>query len=275
MTPDGHSELGAIVLAGGRSTRMGTPKALLDWHGAPLVRRVTGLLARVASPVVVVHAAGQELPSLPGVELVVDEHPGRGPLEGIAAGMRALRGRCDAAFVSSVDVPLLHPRFVRSVAGALNGHDVALPVADGHNHPLSAAYRISLLEVVERLLAEDRLRPAFLFDESSVRRLENGEIDEPGSLRNLNTPEDYAAALAEPEPQIEVEAFGTLRERLGFSRTTVPAATVGHAVERLDGLAELLPHTLVALNGERFHADPQTPLVAGDRLSVLTAEAGG
>lgn len=275
MTPDGHSELGAIVLAGGRSTRMGTPKALLDWHGAPLVRRVTGLLARVASPVVVVHAAGQELPPLPGVELVVDEHPGRGPLEGIAAGMRVLQGRCDIAFVSSVDVPLLHPRFVRSVAGALNGHDVALPVADGHNHPLSAAYRVSLLEAVERLLREDRLRPAFLFDESSVRRLADGELQEPGSLRNLNTPEDYATALAEPEPQIEVEAFGTLRERLGFARTTVRAATVGHAVEQLDGLAALLPHSLVALNGERFHADPQTPLVAGDRLSVLTAEAGG
>jgi molybdenum cofactor guanylyltransferase len=275
MTPDGHIELGAIVLAGGRSTRMGASKAMLDWHGAPLVRRVTGLLGRVASPVVVVHAAGQVLPPLPGVELVVDRNPGRGPLEGIAAGMRALQGRCDAAFVSSVDVPLLHPRFVRSVAAALNGHDVALPVADGHNHPLSAAYRMSLLEAVERLLAEDRLRPAFLFDGASVRRLEDGEIDEPGSLRNLNTPEDYAAALAEPEPEIVVEAFGTLRERLGFARTTVPAATVGHAVERLEGLAALLPHSLVALNGERFHADPQTPLVAGDRLSLLTAEAGG
>jgi molybdenum cofactor guanylyltransferase len=275
MTPDGHSNLGAIVLAGGRSTRMGTPKALLDWHGAPLIRRVTGLLGRVASPVVVVHAEGQELPPLPGVELVVDRAPGRGPLEGIAAGMRALHGRCDAAFVSSVDVPLLHPRFVRGVAAALNGHDVALPVAEGHNHPLSAAYRLSLLPAVEGLLADDRLRPAFLFDMASVRRLGDGELEEPASLRNLNTPEDYAAALAEDEPAIVVEAFGTLRERLGFSRTTVAAATVGQAVKRLDGLAELLPHTLVALNGERFHADPQTPLVAGDRLSVLTAEAGG
>jgi molybdenum cofactor guanylyltransferase len=275
VTPDGQLELGAIVLAGGRSTRMGTPKALLDWHGAPLVRRVTGLLGRVASPVVVVHADGQELPPLPGVELVADQSPGRGPLEGIAAGMRALEGRCDAAFVSSVDVPLLHPRFVRSVARALDGHDVALPVADGHNHPLSAAYRMSLLPVVERLLAEDRLRPAFVFEGASVRRLDEADIEEPGSLRNMNTPEDYAAALAEPEPEIQVEAFGTLRERLGFARTTVPAATVGHVVERLDGLGPLLSHSLVALNGERFHADPQTPLVAGDRLSLLTAEAGG
>ena len=48
--------VGAMVLAGGRSTRMGAPKALLDWHGGTLVRRVSGILQRVADPVVVVHA---------------------------------------------------------------------------------------------------------------------------------------------------------------------------------------------------------------------------
>ena len=62
----GAPRLGAIVLAGGRSSRMGAPKALLDWHGGTLVRRVTGILQRIADPVVVVHADGQELPTLPG-----------------------------------------------------------------------------------------------------------------------------------------------------------------------------------------------------------------
>ena len=76
-----------IVLAGGRSSRMGTPKASLEWHGSTLLRRVVGLVARaVDGPVIVVRAPGQELPELPGeVEQVEDAREGRGPLQGLAA----------------------------------------------------------------------------------------------------------------------------------------------------------------------------------------------
>jgi molybdenum cofactor guanylyltransferase len=271
-----YAGFAAVVLAGGRSSRMGSPKALLDWHGTPLLRRVVGILQRVADPVVVVHAAGQELPPLPpGVELRIDANPGRGPLEGIAAGMRALDGRAEVAFVSSTDVPLLHPAFVRSVAAAVDGNDAALPVADGHNHPLAAAYRLSLLPQVERLLAEDRLRPAFLFEAARVRRLEVDELEQPGSLRNLNTLEDYRAALAEPLPLISVEAFGPLRRTLGFTRTSVPAASLGAVLEALPAVVEHLDHVLVALNGEHFQVDREVPLVHGDTLALVTAEAGG
>jgi molybdenum cofactor guanylyltransferase len=271
-----HTDLAAIVLAGGRSSRMGTPKAELDWHGIPLLRRVTGILARVASPVVVVHAPGQQLPELAeGVLLAVDERPGRGPLEGIAAGMRVIEGRADAVFVSSTDAPFLHPAFVRGLAGALNGSDAVLPVAGGHNHPLSAMYRLSLLPAVERLLAEDRLRPFYLFDAANTRMVEEHELRRPESLRNVNTPEEYRDALAEPVPEVEIEVFGTLRSSLGIERTTVRAATLGAAVHAVPGLAALSPHVLVALNGEQFQGDSDAPLVDGDRLSVLTAEAGG
>ena len=258
-----YPDLAAIVLAGGRSSRMGTAKADLDWHGIPLLRRVTGILQRLAEPVVVVHARDQELPELPeGVLLAVDDRPGRGPLEGIAAGMRAIEGRADAAYVSSTDAPFLHPAFVRRVAG-------------GHNHPLSAVYRLSLLPAVERLLAEDRLRPFYLFDGALTRTLEEGELDRPESLRNVNTPEEYRAALGEPQPLVDVEVFGTLRASLGLEHASVRAATLEGAMVAVPGLAALAPHVLVALNGEQFQADPAVPLVDGDRLSVLTAEAGG
>ncbi|MGH2944224.1 MAG: NTP transferase domain-containing protein, partial [Solirubrobacteraceae bacterium] len=77
-----------IVLAGGRSSRMGRPKATLDWHGSTLVRRAVGLVGRVVDgPVVVVRAQGQELPRLPPqVEIARDARDGRGPLQGICAG---------------------------------------------------------------------------------------------------------------------------------------------------------------------------------------------
>ena len=108
-----------IVLAGGRSTRMGRPKAALEWHGSTLLERVCGIVARaVDGPLVVVRAPGQELPALPpAVELVDDAHEGRGPLQGLAAGLAALGGRAERAYVSSTDVPLLHPAFVHALPG--------------------------------------------------------------------------------------------------------------------------------------------------------------
>src|ERR1700686_3689093 len=92
-----------VVLVGGRSSRMGTPKAALEWHGSTLLRRAAGIVARVTGgPVVVVRARGQGLPSLPGDTIVVDDpREGKGPVQGIAAGLSALAGQADAAFVTS------------------------------------------------------------------------------------------------------------------------------------------------------------------------------
>ena len=197
-----ETRLAAVVLAGGHSSRMGAPKALLDWHGAPLVRQVAGIAGRVADPVVVVHASGQELPPLPGVETVADSSPDRGPLEGMAAGLRALGGRADAAFVAATDLPFLHPAFVAALAGRLGRHDAAVPVADGRTHQLCAVYRVGVLRDVERLLAADSLRVGLLLDAVDALRVDVAELPHPESLRNLNTPEDYRRALAEPQPRI-------------------------------------------------------------------------
>ena len=129
------------MLAGGRSTRMGRPKANLEWHGSTLLHRVTGIVGRaVDGPVVVVRAPDQELPELPpGVRVVEDAAEGRGPLQGLAAGLAAVAGEAELAYVSSTDVPLLHPAFVRAVvrAAADPDVDVALPVVHGFRHPLA------------------------------------------------------------------------------------------------------------------------------------------
>src|SRR5262245_18679637 len=104
------SRVGGVVLCGGRSSRMGQPKAWLPFAGEPLLARVVRLVGEAASPVVVVAAAGQELPPLlADVEIVRDPEPDRGPLQGLAAGLAALRGRAAAAFVTSCDAPFLRP----------------------------------------------------------------------------------------------------------------------------------------------------------------------
>ena len=271
-----QSKLGAIVLAGGRSRRMGAPKALLEWHGIPLLTRVTGILQRVAAPVVVVHSAGQTLPPLPpGVELTVDGRPDRGPLEGIAAGMHAFGGRTEAAFVASTDVPFLHPGFVTGVAAALGCHDAVLPTSGGHNHPLAALYRISLLPAIEELLAANRLRPWFLFESVRTRMLAEDDLRETDSLRNLNTAEEYGAALAEPEPEIQIAATGSLSQALGGHEARVRASTLGAALAALPGFEPTAQNVALTLNGEPFENDPRAPLVAGDRLVLAAAGARG
>ena len=166
-----------VVLAGGRSSRMGVPKAALEWHGSTLLARTVGILARATGgPVVVVRASGQDLPELPKRTVVVDDRrDGKGPVEGIAAGLAALDGLADAAFICSTDLPFLHPAFIRRVLRTLDQReetDVALPVARGYPQPLAAAYRVRLAPLAERLVKEDRLRPAFLFDECAVERLD-------------------------------------------------------------------------------------------------------
>jgi molybdopterin-guanine dinucleotide biosynthesis protein A len=196
--------VGGIVLCGGESRRMGRPKAWLPFAGELMLPRVVRLLAEAVSPVVVVAAPGQELPPLPeGVDVVRDEEKGRGPLQGLAAGLVALEGRADAAYLSSCDVPSLRPAFVRRLVGLLGGHQICVPRVGDYHHPLAAVYRLGVAVAVRRLLAEGRLRPFFLFEAVPTRVVRPEELADVDpdfrTLRNLNTPADYEAALREAD----------------------------------------------------------------------------
>ena len=196
---------GGIVLCGGKSTRMGTAKAMLPFGPETMLQRVVRLLATTVSPIVAVAAREQELPPLPADVIVThDEREARGPLEGLRAGLKGLPESVDAAYVTSCDVPLLVPAFVERMLGLLGDHDIAVMEIDGFTHPLSAVYRRAVLPQVESLLAQDRLRPFFLFEAMRTRRVspEEMRLADPDlrTLRNLNTREDYEAALRDAFP---------------------------------------------------------------------------
>ena len=193
---------GAVVLCGGESRRMGRPKAWLPFAGELMLPRVVRLLGEVIAPVIVVAAPDQDVPPLPAeVAIVRDEEKGRGPLQGLAAGLQALQGRAEAAYLSSCDVPFLQPAFVRRLIDLLGEHAICVPHIGDYHHPLAAVYRLEVAAAVERLLREDRLRPVFLFEAVPTRVVtatELADIDPDfRTLRNLNTPEDYEAALRE------------------------------------------------------------------------------
>jgi molybdenum cofactor guanylyltransferase len=274
-----------LVLAGGRSSRMGTPKAALEWHGSTLLRRTVGILARVADgPVVVVRAPGQPLPQLPTeVEVVDDPREGLGPVQGLAAGLAAVADRTEVAFVCSTDLPFLHPAFARRVLRAVtDGADVGLPLARGHPQPLAAAYRTALAPVAGRLVREERLRPAFLFEECQVTRLDETALradpilaaldPDLDSVVNVNEPGDYQAARTRPAPEVTIQRFGTLADGHRGPQQARAATVAGAAAAT--GLA-LDGHVVAALNGDQITRDGQVPLVTGDTVFFLAADAGG
>ena len=190
------------MLCGGKSTRMGAPKATLPFGDEMMLQRVVRLLGTVVSPIVIVAAREQSLSALPDDVIVTrDEREAKGPLEGIRAGLSALPPSIDAAYITSCDVPLLVPEFVDRMIALMGDHDIAVMEIDGFPHPLSAIYRRRVLPHAESLLAADRLRPVFLFDAVRTRRVKPEEMiavdPELKTLRNLNTPDDYRAALAD------------------------------------------------------------------------------
>lgn len=289
------SSVAGVVLAGGRSSRMGTAKAALEWHGSTLLRHVTGVVDRaVDGPVIVVRAPGQELPELdPGVRLEEDPEEGRGPMQGLAVGLAAAAEHAEWAFVCSTDLPFLHSAFVTAVLrgfhadtgpGSDQRTDVVLPVVRGYRQPMAAGYRTDLAPRVSSLLVAGRLRPAHLFEECTVRQLDEAALladrrlaaadPELDSVVNVNDPDDYRAARSRPAPEVVVQRYGVLATGGGDRGPhTIRAASIGGAAAQMgltfDG------HILAAVNGDQIRGDGQLPLLAGDTVAFISADAGG
>lgn len=194
---------GAVVLCGGESRRMGTPKAWLPFGPERLLQRVVRLLDAVATPIVVVAAPGQEIPELPpGVGVLRDPVPGRGPLQGLAAGLAAIPEAVELVYATATDAPFLEPRWILRLAELIGDHDLAIPHIGGEYHPLAALYRKdAVLPVIEGRLAEGRLSLKGIVEQVRSRIVTEDEMRpaDPilGTLRNLNRPEDYERAVAQ------------------------------------------------------------------------------
>jgi molybdopterin-guanine dinucleotide biosynthesis protein A len=191
----------AVILTGGKSRRMGRPKAWLPFGSEYLLQRVARLVATACEPLVVVAADGQALPDLPSEVVVVrDLVADRGPLQGLAAGLAALPETVGFAYASATDVPFLHPSWIARLMALIHENDVAIPFSGGHHHPLAALYRRATVRpAIEALLRADRLRPVFLLESLRARIVTEDELREVdpelATLRNLNTLADYEDAL--------------------------------------------------------------------------------
>jgi molybdenum cofactor guanylyltransferase len=219
-----------------------------------------------------------------GVAVVDDPVEGLGPMQGIAAGLAAVADRATTAFVCSTDMPFLHSAFVRRVLRGLSSEvDMVLPVARGFRQPLAAGYRTALAGLITELVAEGDLRPGMLFKHCRVVQLDDTELladlaltrydPDLESVVNVNTPEEYAQAHERPPAEVTVQCFGALAGGGRRGARPVRAATLAEAASGV-GLA-LDRHVVAALNGDQITRDGQLPLVAGDSVAFLSADAGG
>jgi molybdenum cofactor guanylyltransferase len=193
--------LGAIILCGGMSRRMGRAKATLPFGPECMLQRVTRIVGEVVGATVIVAAPGQELPALPENVLVArDEIAGQGPLSGLSTGLAAFDDSVEFVYATATDVPFLEPRWIRSLVERIGDNDLAIPFIDGYHHPLAALYRRrTVLPAVKSLLTEGRLRPVFLMEQLKSLVLAESDLRDLdptlGTICNLNTPDDYRDAL--------------------------------------------------------------------------------
>lgn len=191
----------ALVLCGGRSGRMGRSKAGLPFGPEALLQRVVRLVSEVCDLVVVVAAPEQELPSLPGgVRIARDPVAFRGPLQGLAVGLAAVPAATELVYATATDVPFLRPDWIRLLMDLIGAADIAIPDVGGYLQPLAALYRAaSARPAIAALLAADRLRPVYLMETLRTRVVTTDELrsidPDLNTPRNLNTPEEYRAAL--------------------------------------------------------------------------------
>lgn len=198
--------LGAIILAGGRSVRMGQPKELLPFGGDTLLGRIGTTLCASCDPVLVLaRDRAQKLPPLPtAITVHHDRTPGGGPLPGLAHGLRWLAqehgfGTEDAALLTGCDLPFLSAVVIAWLRSQLGDADLVMPHTANGPHPLAAIYRLRTLPTIERWLLAGTGSPRQLAGEPGARQLNQEQVAafDPtlGFLQNINTPADYQAAL--------------------------------------------------------------------------------
>ena len=184
-------DAGAIVLAGGRSTRMGTDKRFLDIDGLPLVEHVYRQLAGTF-PEILLSVADESGPAFPFARRVTDRHGDAGPMGGVASALEA--SVHETNFVTACDIPSIPIGFVQAMLRLSRHHQVVVPVdGSGRYEPLFAVYSKTVLPPLLRLLKNGERRIRMLYDLVDTCRV---TLPAGTDIRNLNTKDDYLSFMA-------------------------------------------------------------------------------
>jgi molybdopterin-guanine dinucleotide biosynthesis protein A/molybdopterin converting factor small subunit len=273
---------------------MGRAKALLPFDNEPLIAHVVRRLKSWFPEIIVVAAPDQELPELSAV-LVRDEIAYQGPVSGIYHGLKAATK--DVCFVTSCDAPFLNFELIDHLLEQISDYDVVVPFWQERFQPLHAIYRTSVVPLLKEQLERGELRPIFLYDKVRTRKIQEAEIrrlDPEGlSFLNMNSPADYDAALQlwreRNTISVCVELFGVARMLTKTQSVSLDLNEGATLAQVFSALGEKLP-ALVGrvlnsgglihgyscnLNGLNFVRAPDVKVSSGDKIFILSADAGG
>ncbi len=182
-----YLDVTGVILAGGKSTRMGRDKATLDFDGMPLYRRTFELLKNLF-PAVLLAGDRPEL-ALPGLKVVPDRYPGSA-LGGLYTALS--NAETPWVFVTACDMPLIDPKVIEALLVLRQGYDVVVPSTSGGLEPLFACYHRNCLEPMRQMLEQGQYRIFDFYQQLSTRYVLERELPEGGrkSLTNVNNPGD-------------------------------------------------------------------------------------
>ncbi len=185
-----------FVVAGGKSTRMGADKALLELDGETLLARILRKARSVAGKVCIV--GSREKFELYG-PVIEDVYPDRGPLAGIHAALQATTTELN--LVVAVDMPFLPAIALKYIVDQARACDavVTIPCINGFRQTLCAVYRLEFAELAEQSLRDGRNKIDPLYELTTLRVLDEAELAEvdivPAMFENLNSPQDLERAV--------------------------------------------------------------------------------
>lgn len=197
--PESSRNFSTIILAGGRSSRMGASKAELTFGDKTMLERIVDEMARFSDDVMIAASASQPFLERGSIRILADTEKYRGPVIALESRLREIRN--DAAFVCSCDVPFVSGDLSHKLCEMLGDYDALVPQVEGKLQTLHAVYRKSCAKIFATMRAakEDRLHEIVNFAKVRIVPAEEIRAIDPDprmlSFFNVNTPEDYQRAL--------------------------------------------------------------------------------
>lgn len=192
-----------VILAGGKSRRMGVEKAFIELGGSTIIERVMDTIGRVVSEIIIVandlelfnHIKAQYDGNIP-IEIVTDIYQGVGVLGGLHSGLYHAAG--DSVFLCACDMPFINPDLVKFIVNVLDKNDAAVPIVNNYFEPLLAAYSKGCLMSIERGIKRGERQMLSFYDDVKLRKINEWELRAVDkslhSFININSPKDLIEA---------------------------------------------------------------------------------
>ena len=191
------NEAAAIILAGGKSSRMGTNKALLKINDKMNVERIRDELRNSFHDIILVTNDPKAYEFL-GINMVSDDYPGMGPLAGLHAGLKASARKVN--LVVACDMPFVSAKLSRLLVEQYRGGDAVVPVINGKPQPLFAVYKKEIADNAAKCIEHGKRSMNYLLDRLVVHYVTEKDLADFANVDlerfffNMNEPQDYEAA---------------------------------------------------------------------------------